>query len=298
LIFVLLLVAVTAVWGWTFVLVKDAITQYPTLPFLQLRFLLAALLMVALVHRLPSRRELWVGAVAGTVLAAGYLSQTFGQTMTSPGNAGIITGLFVVFTPLIDRLFGAPVHRRTAVAILLALAGTLMLAGGPAGFGLGDLLVLGCAVLYALHIVLLSKWSPGLRSAPLAMVQMATCALIFSLGGTPTLLHTAPPSVSVWFSILITGVFASAIAFYIQTWAQAHLDASRTALILATEPAWALVSSVVLAGQRLDLVQGMGAVLVLAAIVGHELAPLLWRAEVRGPREISAKPPIWRGWKK
>jgi drug/metabolite transporter (DMT)-like permease len=298
LIFVLLLVAVTAVWGWTFVLVKDAITQYPTLPFLQLRFLLAALLMVALVHRLPSRRELWVGAVAGTVLAAGYLSQTFGQTMTSPGNAGIITGLFVVFTPLIDRLFGAPVHRRTAVAILLALAGTLMLAGGPAGFGLGDLLVLGCAVLYALHIVLLSKWSPGLRSAPLAMVQMATCALIFSIGGTPTLLHTAPLSVSVWFSILITGVFASAIAFYIQTWAQAHLDASRTALILATEPAWALVSSVVLAGQRLDLVQGMGAVLVLAAIVGHELAPLLWRAEVRGPREISAKPPIWRGWKK
>jgi drug/metabolite transporter (DMT)-like permease len=298
LIFVLLLVAVTAVWGWTFVLVKDAITQYPTLPFLQLRFLLAALLMVALVHRLPSRRELWVGAVAGTVLAAGYLSQTFGQTMTSPGNAGIITGLFVVFTPLIDRLFGAPVHRRTAVAILLALAGTLMLAGGPAGFGLGDLLVLGCAVLYALHIVLLSKWSPGLRSAPLAMVQMATCALIFSLGGTPTLLHTAPPSVSVWFSILITGVFASAIAFYIQTWAQAHLDASRTALILATEPAWALVASVVLAGQRLDLVQGMGAVLVLAAIVGHELAPLLWRAELRGPREISAKPPISRGWKK
>lgn len=276
-IFVLLLVAVTAVWGWTFVLVKDAITQYPTLPFLQLRFLLAALLMILLVHRLPSRRELWVGVVAGTVLAGGYLSQTFGQTMTSPGNAGLITGLFVVFTPLIDRLFGSPVHRRTAVAILLALVGTLMLAGGPAGFGLGDLLVLGCAVLYALHIVLLSKWSPGLRSAPLAMVQMATCAVIFSIGGTPTLLHTAPPSPTVWFSILITGVFASAIAFYIQTWAQAHLDASRTALILATEPAWALVSSVVLAGQRLDLLQGLGAVLVLAAIVGHELAPLLGR---------------------
>jgi drug/metabolite transporter (DMT)-like permease len=288
LIFVLLLVAVTAVWGWTFVLVKDAITQYPTLPFLQLRFLLAALLMVVLVHRPPTRRELWVGAVAGTVLAGGYLFQTFGQTMTSPGNAGLITGLFVVFTPLIDRLFGAPVHRRTAVAILLALAGTLMLAGGPNGFGLGDLLVLVCAVLYALHIVLLSKWSPGLRAAPLAMVQMATCALIFSIGGTPTLVHTALPSASVWFSILITGVFASAIAFYIQTWAQAHLDASRTALILATEPAWALVSSVALAGQRLDLLQGLGAVLVLAAIVGHELAPLLGRGV--GKNRIGSSP--------
>ncbi|HET9411018.1 MAG TPA: EamA family transporter, partial [Candidatus Dormibacteraeota bacterium] len=79
-IFVLLLVAVTAVWGWTFVLVKDAITQYPTLAFLQLRFLLAALLMIVLVHRLPSRRELWVGLVAGTVVAGGYLFQTEGQT--------------------------------------------------------------------------------------------------------------------------------------------------------------------------------------------------------------------------
>ena len=275
-IFVLLLVAVTAVWGWTFVLVKDAITQYPTLAFLQLRFILAALVMVILVHRLPSRRELWTGAVAGSILAGGYLAQTVGLTMTSPGNAGLITGLFVVFTPLIDRVFGVAVHRRTVIAVLVALAGTVMLTGGLGGMGLGDALVLVCAVLYGLHIVLLSRWSPGLRAAPLAMVQMATCAVIFSVGGTPTL-HSMP-SLSVWFAIVITGVFASAIAFYIQTWAQAHLDASRTALILATEPAWALVAAVVLAGQRLDLVQALGAVLVLAAIVGHELAPLLGRS--------------------
>jgi drug/metabolite transporter (DMT)-like permease len=284
LIFVLLLVAVTAVWGWTFVLVKDAITQYPTLAFLQLRFLLAALLMVVLVHRLPSRRELWVGVVAGTVVAGGYLFQTEGQTMTSPGNAGLITGLFVVFTPLIDRIFGVAVHRRTGVAIVLALVGTILLTGGPGHFGLGDLLVLVCAVLYALHIVLLSRWSPGLRAAPLAMVQMATCAVIFSIGGTNTLLTSQPPPASVWFAIVITGVFASAIAFYIQTWAQAHLDASRTALILATEPAWALVAAVVLAGQRLDLVQALGAVLVLTAIVGHELAPLIGRTQARKNR--------------
>jgi len=276
LIFVLLLVAVTAVWGWTFVLVKDAITQYPTLPFLQLRFVLAAVLMAVIVHRLPSRRELWVGVIAGTVLAGGYLFQTVGLTMTSPGNAGLITGLNVVFVPLIDRFTGVSVHRRTVVAVTLALAGTLMLTGGPAGIGLGDLLVLVCAVLYALHIVLLSRWSPGLRAAPLAMVQMATCGLIFSIGGTPSLTHLPPPSV--WFAIAITGVFASALAFYIQTWAQAHLDASRTALILATEPAWALLAAVVLAGQRLDLVQGLGAALVVTAIVGHELVPLAGRA--------------------
>jgi drug/metabolite transporter (DMT)-like permease len=263
------------VWGWTFVLVKDAVSQYPTLGFLQVRFILAALLMIVLVHRRPARRELWTGAVAGTILAGGYLFQTVGLTMTSPGNAGLITGLFVVFTPLIDRVFGVAVHRRTLVAVVVALAGTVMLTGGLGGMGLGDALVLVCAVLYALHIVVLSRWSPGLRSAPLAMVQMSTCAVIFSIGGTPTL-H-AMPNATVWLAIVITGVFASAVAFYLQTWAQQHLDASRTALILATEPAWALVAAVVLAGQRLDAVQAAGAALVLIAIVGHELAPLLGR---------------------
>jgi drug/metabolite transporter (DMT)-like permease len=279
LIFVLLLVAVTAVWGWTFVLVKDAITQYPTLPFLELRFLLAAVFMAILVHRLPSRRELWVGGVAGAVLAAGYLCQTVGMGTTSPANAGLITGLFVVLTPLIDRVVGVAVHRRTIAAVVVALAGTVLLTGGPAGFSTGDLLVLVCAVMFAVHIVMLSRWSPGLRAAPLAMVQMATCALIFTIGGTPNLTH--PPSPSVWFAIVITGVFASALGFYIQTWSQGFISANRTALILATEPAWALAAAVVLAGQRLGLLQALGAALVLAAIVGHELASLKFEAHGR-----------------
>src|SRR5438128_2690296 len=131
---------VTAVWGWTFVLVKDAITQYPTLPFLQLRFILAFLVMAVIVHRLPARREVRVGAIAGAVLAAGYLTQTVGLTMTSPGNSGLITGLFVVFTPLIDRIFGVRLRWWTLTAVATALIGTVLLFGGPAGVGLGDIL--------------------------------------------------------------------------------------------------------------------------------------------------------------
>ncbi len=262
---------VTAVWGWTFVLVKDAITQYPTLPFLQIRFALALLVMILLVRRLPARRELKLGLLIGTVLAGGYLTQTAGLTMTSPGNAGLITGLFVVFTPLLNRLFGAPIRWWTWVATLLSLGGLVMLTGGPSGMGLGDILVLACAVLFALHIVLLSRWSPGLPAAPLAMVQMAACTLLFSAGGTWSL---RPPSGAVWFAIVITGVFASALGFYIQTWSQAFISANRTALILATEPAWALAASVALAGQRLGLLQAIGAALVLLAIVGHEGASL------------------------
>ena len=256
-------------WGWTFVLVKDAVTQYPTLPFLQIRFALALVVMALLVRRLPRGRELRIGLVIGVVLAAGYLTQTVGLTMTSPGNAGLITGLFVVFTPLLNRLFGAAIRWWTWAATAVSLAGLVFLTGGPSGMGLGDLLVLACAVLFALHIVLLGRWSPGLPAAPLAMVQMAACAVIFSAGGTWSL---RPPSAAVWFAIAVTGVFASALGFYIQTWSQAFISPNRTALILATEPAWALAAAVVLAGQRLGVLQAVGAALVLAAIVGHELA--------------------------
>jgi len=279
-IYVLLLLVVTAVWGWTFVLVKDAVTQYPTLPFLQLRFALALVVMVLLVRRLPSRRELRIGLLVGAVLAAGYLTQTAGLTMTSPGNAGLITGMFVVFTPLLNRVFGAPIRWWTWVATVVSLGGLGFLTGGPTGMGLGDVLVLACAVLYALHIVLLGKWAPGLPAAPLAMVQMASCTLLFSAGGTWSL---RMPSASVWWAIVITGIFASALAFYVQTWAQQHLSPGRTALILASEPAWALAAAVVLAGQRLGLLQAIGAALVLAAIVGHELASLKFEVHHEQP---------------
>jgi drug/metabolite transporter (DMT)-like permease len=268
LIYVLLLVLVTAVWGWTFVLVKDAISHYPTLPFLAARFALAGLVMVLVVHRPPAWRVLRVGVPIGLALAAGYFLQTVGLQTTSAGNAGLLTGLLVLFTPLIDGVLGVRIPPRTIVSAVVALAGTVLLTG--AGFalpGIGDLLVVGCAFCFALHIVLLSRWAPGAPPAALAMVQMLTVAVLFGGLSLPQL--TPPPS-GVWFAILITGVLASALAFLIQTWAQTHISASRTALILATEPAWALLAAVVLAGQRFGLVQGIGAALLVVAIIGHE----------------------------
>ena len=268
-IYVLLLVLVTAVWGWTFVLVKDAIAQYPTVPFLALRFALAALVMLAIVHRRPPWKVIRVGIPIGMALAAGYLFQTVGLETTSPGNAGLLTGLFVVFTPLLDGVFGARIPPRTFIAAFVALVGTALLTGS--GFAVprvGDLLVVGCAFFFAIHIVLLGRWAPGLPAAPLALVQMLTAAVLFS--GPAATSFRLPPE-SVWPAVLVTGVFASALGFLVQTWAQKHISASRTALVLATEPAWALVAAILLAGQRFGLVQGIGAGLVLLAIVGHEI---------------------------
>jgi drug/metabolite transporter (DMT)-like permease len=273
LIYVLLLLAVTAVWGWTFVVVKDAISGYPPLPFLAIRFTVAALVVGAFVRRLPDRRVLKAGVLVGLVLAAGYLFQTIGLAFTSPGNAGLITGLFVVFTPLLERAFGSPVPLRTGVAVVVALAGTALLAGtGSGGVGAGDLLVLGCAVAFALHIVLLGRWAGALAPGPLALMQMLTGATFFTLAAGPAL---RPPPPGVWPAIVITGVFASALAFLIQTWAQRHLTPSRTALILATEPGWALAFAALLAGQRLAGLQALGAAMVLVAIAGHEAAAAL-----------------------
>ncbi|MDQ6792695.1 MAG: DMT family transporter [Candidatus Dormibacteraeota bacterium] len=273
--YVALLLGVTAVWGWTFVVVKDAISQYPVLPFLAIRFLIATVAMLVLVRRLPSRRVCALGALIGLPLAAGYLLQTAGLRSTSPGNAGLITGLFFVFTPLLDRLFGVALRPRTLLAVLTALVGTVLLTGaGKTGIGAGDLLVLGCAVCFALQIVMLSHWSPGLPAAELTLVQLATSAALFTAGGIG---QFQVPSAGVWTALLITGLFASALAFFIQTWVQSHLSASRTALVLAGEPGWALFFSVLLAGQRLGPLQAAGAALVLAAIAGHEL-PLPRRA--------------------
>lgn len=268
---ILALIAVTAVWGWTFVLVKDAIAQYPTLPFLAVRFVLAAAVMLVALRRLPDRHAALRGAAIGVALGAGYLFQTLGLERTSAGNAGLITGLFVVFTPLVERLTGRHVELRSYAAVAMALVGTVLLAGGGTSrLGAGDLLVVACAIAFALHIVLLSRWSPGLDSGSLALTQMAVCALMFTAGGLPQLVSTPPPSPGVWVAIAVTGVLASALAFFIQTWAQVHLSASRTAIVLATEPAWALAAAIALAGQRLGLVQAAGAVLLLVAIIGHE----------------------------
>jgi drug/metabolite transporter (DMT)-like permease len=143
----LLLVGVTMVWGWTFVAVQDAISLYGVLGFLAVRFALAAAALAPLAASRVTRRTLVVGGGIGLVLAAGYLLQTMGLLFTSPTNSGLITGLFVVFAPLADRLyFGKRPSRQILVAVALSLVGMLLLTGGgPDGANLGDLLTLLCA---------------------------------------------------------------------------------------------------------------------------------------------------------
>ena len=278
--YTLLLVAVTAVWGWTFVVVQDAIVLYGVLPFLALRFALAAAVLAPIYARRLTRRSLVVGGGIGVVLAAGYLFQTTGLLYTTPTSSGLITGLFVVFAPLADRVFfGTQTSRQTVVAVVLSLVGMVLLAGGgPDGVNAGDLLTLLCAAALGLHIALLSRYAAAHDAGGLTLAQILSMTLIFALAWPLFAPLEAPPA-EVWAAIVITGLLASAGAFLVQTTVQQRIPAARTAIILTMEPVFAALFGYWLAGDRLVAIQIVGAAMILSALVIGEIVPVLRRGK-------------------
>ena len=286
LIYTLLLVAVTAVWGWTFVVVQDAISVYGVIPFLAVRFVLAGAALAPIYATKLTRRSLIVGGAIGVVLAAGYLFQTTGLLFTTPTNSGLITGLFVVFAPLADRLlFGANVSRQVVLAVALSLLGMVLLAGGgPEGPNWGDLLTLLCAAALGLHIALLSRYAAFHDAGALTLAQILSIALLFLIVWPLFAPVSLPPS-EVWVALLVTGLLASAGAFLVQTTVQQHIPAARTAIILTMEPVFAALFGYWLAGDRLVAVQILGALMILSALAIGEVLPVLWRSKSpRTPR--------------
>jgi drug/metabolite transporter (DMT)-like permease len=281
----LLLVGVTAIWGWTFVVVKDAIGHYPVFSFLGVRFVLAALVLWVIVAALRLRvRRAGVGLAIGLVLALSYLFQTLGLHGTSVANTGLITGLFVVFTPILDRLvFGVATGAGTWLAAAAAFVGMALLTGGaPTGLHQGDLLVLLGSVGFAFHITLLSRYA---SAGPLVLAawQMTAAGVFLTAGAVATGAVVIPVPSSVWPALVITGVFASAVAFWVQTYAQQRLPASRTALILTTEPAFTVFFAFLLVGERFRPIQVVGAALILGA---------LFFSELRQRRPVGAAAPV------
>ena len=280
LIYTLLLVAVTAVWGWTFVVVQDAIYVYGVLPFLAVRFVLAGAALAPVYAAKLTRRSLVVGGGIGVVLAAGYLFQTTGLLFTTPTNSGLITGLFVVFAPLADRLlFGASISRQVILAVALSLVGMVLLAGGgPEGANLGDLLTLLCAAALGLHIALLSRYAAYHDAGALTLAQILAMALLFVIVW-PIFDSVSLPPPEVWVALLVTGLLASAGAFLVQTTVQQRIPAARTAIILTMEPVFAALFGYWLAGDRLVAVQVFGALMILSALVIGEVVPVLRRGK-------------------
>ncbi len=263
------LVVVTAIWGVTFVQVKDAVALYPLFAFLALRFAIASCTLAPGLRRVRTLGAggVGAGALAGSLVGAGYVLQTAGLQRTSVSSTGFITGMYVVLTPLIAlALFRARIGVLTWAGIGLATAGLALLSGVHAGSVVGDVLVLAGAAVYSLQIVLMERYAPRYDAIAFTLVEM-----LAAFGGLAVVAAALgdlrmPHGWTVWGALVVTGVFASALGYLAQTWAQRRATATQTALAFTLEPVWTAFFGFTLAGDRLGAVAWLGCVLIMAGI--------------------------------
>jgi drug/metabolite transporter (DMT)-like permease len=279
----LMLASVTLFWGATFPIVKDAISEMPVMAFLWVRFAMAAILLAMIAGRSGfatlDRRGWRLGILLGTLLFSSYLFQTFGLERTSSANAGFLTGLGVVWVPLM----AGPILRKPAafgskIGVCLALAGLFMLTWHtPWTINYGDILVIICSVFVALHIIGLDAFTKGYDGRALTFVQIATMAVLGCCGSL-AFEPTSWPQVwtgSLIFAFIITAVFATAYAFWAMTTFQNRTTPTRAALIYTLEPVFAAIFSVWLAGDRLTMIGWFGGALIVAGMIVAEVWPLI-----------------------
>ena len=271
------LVAATAVWGSTFLIVQDVVAVMPVYAFLAWRFSLATLVLIAI--RPTALRGLTPevrnrGIILGVALGLGYTFQTIGLKSTSATVSGFITGMFVVFTPLISAVvLRTRITPIAWVAVALASVGLGLLSLNGFLIGVGELLTLVCAFLFAIQIVGLGLWARADSIYALTVLQLGTTAVITLVASLPSGGPVPPPSTSVWVAVLFLALIATAAAFIIQTWAQSQLTATRAAIVLTMEPVFAGFTGVVIGGQTLTTRIVVGAGFILAAMYLAELGP-------------------------
>ena len=280
------LVFASFLFGATFVVVKSAVETIAPIGFVAWRFMIGALLLIAIAF--PKGRAIWRdGTIAGTALFAGYSLHTAGLALTSATNSALITGLFVVLTPFLAAAFHRYAPSPWSVgAAAVAFVGLALVTGlDDLNLSPGDLLTLGCAVAFALHVVALSVLAPRHPVIPFTAVQLTTVAIASFLLTGPLDGYALPPEAA-WPAILITGIGVSVGAYVLQAWAQTVVGASTTAVVLAAEPAFGVATAWVVLDERLDLAGWLNAALIVVAIVvviNKQKDPATTRAEAVTP---------------
>jgi len=270
------LLGVTAAWGSTFYLLKDVVERVPVTDFLAVRFALAAVAVWLIAPRAMARltpQERKHGMALGLVYGLAQILQTVGLQTTSASVSGFVTGMYVVFTPLLGAvLLRARISRTVWIAVGLATLGLGILSLQGLAIGGGEALTLASAVLYAAHIVGLGAWSTSRSALGLTVVQLITITLVCAIGAVPGGI-VLPQQSGDWFALVYMALVAGALALVVQTWAQAHLQATRAAIIMTMEPVWAGLFAVLLGGERLGARVVLGGGLVLTAMYLVELGP-------------------------
>jgi drug/metabolite transporter (DMT)-like permease len=270
------LILVTAVWGVTFVQVKDAVELYPLLAFLAVRYAIAtvALAPPALGRvRTLGQDGLLAGGVLGLLIALGIGLQTAGLERTTVTNAGFITGLYVLFTPLLGlALFRTRIPGRLWLAVALAIVGLAMLSGVPEGSATGDLLVLASAVAQALQIVMVERYARRYDVFALTFVQVAAACITFGAIALALGDLSVPRGGTVWAALIVTGLFAVAFGLLVQVWAQRRVSATRIAIIFSLETVFAGLAGYLFAGDRIGAIGLAGCAVIFTGIVLAEPA--------------------------
>jgi len=263
------LLSVAMAWGFSFLIMKDAIERQSVNNFLFTRFAVATVVMLMIrpqVIKLINRDLLLRAGSAGVFLGAGYIFQTLGLERTGVAITGFVTGLYIVLTPF----FAAVILRQrvsaftwSCVAMGTIGLGFLSIHGWSIGFG--ELLTFISAILFALHIIALSKWSPGRDTYAMTVVQLGMCSVAAGIASIPGG-YAPPPDADVWGVVIFTALFATVIAFIIQTWAQAHMSPIKVAVILTMEVVFAALFAIIFGGETLTLQSSIGGVLVVTAM--------------------------------
>ena len=263
------LLSVSAAWGMAFVVMKDAIERQSVNNFLFTRFSLAVIVMVALKPQVLMKldRDLIIRAgSAGVFLGLGYIFQTLGLARTGAAITGFVTGLYVVFTPLLAYFFlKERLTKLIWACVFIATIGLGLLSIRGFSVGIGEMLVLASAFFFAAHIIALGKWSSGRDVYGMTIVQLAMCALLSGLASIPEG-YSAPPDYGVWAVVVFTAVICTAVAFVVQTWSQAHMTTTKVAVILTMEVVFAALFAIIFGGERLTLQATLGGLMVLTAM--------------------------------
>jgi drug/metabolite transporter (DMT)-like permease len=263
------LLTVSAAWGLSFIVMKDAIQRQSVNNFLFTRFALAVIVMILIrpqTIKLFNKDLLQRGGLAGIFLGLGYIAQTLGLERTGAAITGFITGLYVVLTPLIASIvLKEKITKFTWLCIAVATFGLGLLSIRGFSVGIGEMFVLASAVLFAAHIIALSKWSSGRDVYAMTVIQLTMCAILAGLASAVEG-YSLPPDRGVWSVVIFTAVFATAVAFIVQTWSQAHMSATKVAVILTMEVVFAALFAILLGGERLTLQTAIGGVLVVVAM--------------------------------
>ena len=263
------LLSVAAAWGFAFVVMKDAIQRQSVNNFLFTRFTLAVIVMILIrpqTIKIFNKDLLQRGGLAGIFLGLGYIAQTLGLERTGAAITGFITGLYVVLTPLIASfVLKEKITKFTWFCIAVATFGLGLLSIRGFSVGIGEMFVLASAVLFAAHIIALSKWSSGRDVYAMTVIQLTMCAILAGLASAVEG-YSLPPDRGVWSVVIFTAVFATAVAFIVQTWSQAHMSATKVAVILTMEVVFAALFAILLGGERLTLQTAIGGILVVVAM--------------------------------